>query len=76
MIGDKILNEVVKFGKEHPYSIIEGFPKTLAQGISLHRKGCIPNKVIFVNVDDMSLYEHCASKIRQNGEGLSGKAVQ
>ena len=61
-----MLYSVVSFCTKNNHALIEGFPKTLKQGISLHSKGLIPEKVIFVNLSKNVLFDVCYKKIKSN----------
>jgi len=71
-VPDDIVTELVKkhlqtLEKEKKSYILEGFPKTRVQGLSLQRAGVIPDTFLVLNLPDQEIEKAALKKI-QNGE--------
>lgn len=60
IVVNLVLKEIDSLEKEKKNYIIEGFPKTRAQGLAIQRKGIIPNAFIFVNIQNSKILANCA----------------
>ena len=72
-VRDEIVIEIVKrhleqLEKENKSYILEGFPKTKEQGLSLQRAGIIPNTFIILTMSDQKILESCIQKLSQVNE--------
>jgi len=63
-VKDDVVIEIVKkeinlLEKEKKNYIIEGFPKTRVQGLSMQRAGIIPNAFIIMNLSNDRVFDGC-----------------
>ena len=69
-VRDEIVIEIVikhleQLEKENKSYILEGFPKTKQQGLTLQKAGIIPNTFIILTMSDQKIYDSCVQKINQ-----------
>ena len=64
LVSDDVVIEIVKkhlkeIKKENKNIILEGFPKTMAQALSLQADGIFPNNFIVINYDHQVQLDGC-----------------
>lgn len=62
------LRELEKEGRDY---IIEGYPRTREQALSLQRMGIVPDKFFILNVGEAAISSRVSANIASAGEGMS-----
>ena len=75
IVIDLIKNSILQYEKENQSWIIEGFPRTKVQALSLQKIGVLPDKFILLNTDAESALGKIKNSLVQSGTGFFGQEL-
>lgn len=76
VIGYIIKNHILKCENEYQNWVLEGFPRTKAQALSLQKIGIIPDKFIMLNVERTQSLEKLKKSMIEQGTNLVGEDLE
>lgn len=76
VIGYIIKNHILKCENEYQNWVLEGFPRTKAQALSLQKIGIIPDKFIMLNVERAQSLEKLKKSMIEQGTNLVGEDLE